>query len=35
MFLFFSLALVKRYAELVSLEIEGRQAAPGRGYAGA
>ena len=34
MFLFFSLALVKRYAELVSLEIEGRQAAPGRGYAG-
>ena len=34
MFLFFSLALVKRYAELVSLEIEGQQAAPGRGYAG-
>ena len=34
MFLFFSLALVKRYAELVSLEIEGKQAAPGRGYAG-
>lgn len=34
MFLFFSLALVKRYAELVSLEEEGIGAAPGRGYAG-
>lgn len=34
MFLFFSLALVKRYAELVSLEGEGIGAAPGRGYAG-
>jgi 4-hydroxybenzoate polyprenyltransferase len=34
MFLFFSLALVKRYAELVALEIEGARAAPGRGYAG-
>ena len=34
MFLFFSLALVKRYAELVSLEVEGMARAPGRGYAG-
>lgn len=34
MFLFFSLALVKRYAELMSLEIEGTSKAPGRGYAG-
>jgi 4-hydroxybenzoate polyprenyltransferase len=34
MFLFFSLALVKRYAELVSLESDGIGAAPGRGYAG-
>jgi 4-hydroxybenzoate polyprenyltransferase/phosphoserine phosphatase len=34
MFIFFSLALVKRYAELVSLEGEGIKAAPGRGYAG-
>jgi 4-hydroxybenzoate polyprenyltransferase len=33
MFFFFSLALVKRYAELVSLE-DGRAAVPGRGYAG-
>jgi len=33
MFIFFSLALVKRYAELVALEDAGR-AAPGRGYAG-
>jgi len=34
MFLFFSLALVKRYAELISLELEGTRNAPGRGYAG-
>jgi 4-hydroxybenzoate polyprenyltransferase len=34
MFLFFSLALVKRYAELVSLEAEGISTAPGRGYGG-
>jgi len=34
MFIFFSLALVKRYAELVSLEGDGIGAAPGRGYAG-
>jgi hypothetical protein len=31
MFFFFSLALLKRYAELVALEHDGR--APGRGYA--
>jgi 4-hydroxybenzoate polyprenyltransferase len=34
MFLFYSLALVKRYAELVSLEDEGIGTAPGRGYHG-
>lgn len=35
MFLFFSLALVKRYAELVALDAEGpARPAPGRGYAG-
>jgi 4-hydroxybenzoate polyprenyltransferase len=34
MFLFFSLALVKRYAELVSLEEAGIGKAPGRGYGG-
>ncbi len=34
MFLFFSLALVKRYAELVSLRLEGIPALPGRGYSG-
>lgn len=34
MFLFFSLALVKRYAELVSLRLEGMPAVPGRGYSG-
>lgn len=34
MFLFFSLALVKRYAELLSLGEEGIGAAPGRGYGG-
>lgn len=34
MFLFFSLALVKRYAELVSLRLEGMPGAPGRGYSG-
>ena len=33
MFLFFSLALVKRYAELIALE-EEIHTAPGRGYAG-
>lgn len=32
MFLFFSLALVKRYAELVALRAAGISAAPGRGY---
>ena len=34
MFLFFSLALVKRYAELAALRESGIVAAPGRGYAG-
>ncbi len=34
MFLFFSLALVKRYAELIALDDEGIRDAPGRGYAG-
>ena len=34
MFIFFSLALVKRYAELVALETQGGEKAPGRGYAG-
>lgn len=34
MFLFFSLALVKRYAELLALESEGIAKAPGRGYGG-
>lgn len=33
LFLFFSLALVKRYAELIALD-DGSTAAPGRGYAG-
>ena len=32
MFIFFSLALVKRYAELVALGGERTEAAPGRGY---
>ncbi len=34
MFIFFSLALVKRYAELIALEQEGIGKAPGRGYGG-
>lgn len=34
MFLFFSLALVKRYAELLAIEDDGARVAPGRGYAG-
>jgi 4-hydroxybenzoate polyprenyltransferase len=34
MFIFFSLALVKRYAELASLEGDGAEPVPGRGYAG-
>jgi 4-hydroxybenzoate polyprenyltransferase len=33
LFLFFSLALVKRYAELIALD-DGSATAPGRGYAG-
>jgi len=33
MFLFFSLALVKRYAELLALDDDGARVAPGRGYA--
>jgi 4-hydroxybenzoate polyprenyltransferase/phosphoserine phosphatase len=33
LFLFFSLALVKRHAELVSMAHEGASRAPGRGYA--
>jgi len=32
MFVFFSLALAKRVAELANLELSGRDAAPGRGY---
>jgi 4-hydroxybenzoate polyprenyltransferase len=31
-FLFFSLAMVKRYAELVSFAAEGAESLPGRGY---
>jgi 4-hydroxybenzoate polyprenyltransferase len=34
MFLFFSLALVKRYSELLALEEGGARTAPGRGYSG-
>lgn len=33
MFLFFSLAMIKRYAELLTLKLAGSQQAPGRGYA--
>lgn len=33
MFMFFSLALVKRYAELAALEADGIQEVPGRAYA--